>query len=123
MAVDDNAFFLLRTTKDQVAFLHVSWTEWKNLFSFEIYGRYGKLEISGLGGSYGVERIAHYQMEPQMGPPNTVIYEFPMADDSWEQETADFLEDIRLRRRPDPGLRDAMEGLKIVERIYRESRK
>ena len=33
---------------------------WKNTFSFEIYGRNGKLEISGLGGSYGVEKLKHY---------------------------------------------------------------
>src|SRR5262249_11813595 len=103
MPVDDNAFFLLRTAQQRVAFLHVSWTEWKNLFSFEIYGKFGKLEISGLGGSYGLERLAHYQMQPQMGPPDTVIYEFPTPDDSWEWETAEFLEDIRLRRIPRPG--------------------
>ena len=36
-----------------MAQLHASWTEWKNLFSFEVFGRIGKLEITGLGGSYG----------------------------------------------------------------------
>ena len=46
--VEDNAFFLLRTAGGQVASLHASWTEWKNLFSFEIFGRTGKLEIGGL---------------------------------------------------------------------------
>ena len=43
------------------------------MFSFELYGRDGKLDISGLGGSYGVERLAHYRMLPEMGPPETVI--------------------------------------------------
>ena len=42
MPVDDNAFMLLRTATGQTAFLHVSCTEWKNLFSFEIYGRDGQ---------------------------------------------------------------------------------
>src|SRR5206468_1135197 len=64
MPVEDNAFFLLRSAENRVAFLHATWTEWKNLFSFEIYGRFGKLEVSGLGGSYGIERLAHYQMSP-----------------------------------------------------------
>ena len=59
MPVDDNAFLLLRTSKQQSAFLHVSCTEWKNMFSFEIYGKVGKIHIEGLGGSYGVERITH----------------------------------------------------------------
>src|SRR5207253_10178125 len=47
-SVEDNAFFLLETKCREVAFLHASWTEWKNLFSFEICGRLGKLEITGL---------------------------------------------------------------------------
>ena len=38
MAVDDNAFLNLRTADGQTAWLQVSCTEWKNLFSFEIYG-------------------------------------------------------------------------------------
>jgi hypothetical protein len=48
MPVDDNAFLLLKTDDQKAAFLHVSCTEWKNLFSFELYGRNGKLEINGL---------------------------------------------------------------------------
>ena len=79
-----------------MAFLHASWTEWKNLFSFEIAGRVGKLEISGLGGSYGTERLTWYKMSPEMGPPETLAWEYPMADDSWQAENAAFLEDIRL---------------------------
>ena len=73
MPVDDNAFMTLRTAGGQTAFLHVSCTEWKNLFSLEIYGRDGKLAIDGLGGSYGVERLAYYRMLPEMGPPETTI--------------------------------------------------
>ena len=122
MPVEDNAFFLLRTTTDRVACLHASWTEWKNLFSFEVYGRDGKLEVNGLGGSYGVERLAHYRMLPEMGPPETVIYEYPMSDDSWHAEFADFVQDIRLRRVPSPGISDAQEALRIVERVYEVSR-
>jgi hypothetical protein len=43
--VDDNAFLLLKTPRQQAAFLHVSGMEWKNMFSFEIYGRQAKLHI------------------------------------------------------------------------------
>ena len=121
MPVDDNAFLLLKTAKKQVAFLHASCTEWKNTFSFELYGRNGKLQIEGLGGSYGPERLSYYKMLPQMGPPETTVWEFPTADDSWETETAEFLEDIRLQRRPAAGLSDAVAALEIVEKIYRGS--
>jgi predicted dehydrogenase len=120
MPVEDNAFLLLETAAAQIAFLHASWTEWKNLFSFEICGRDGKLEISGLGGSYGTERLTFYKMSPEMGPPETTAWEFPMADNSWETEFAAFLEDIRLKRQPRPGIADAQAALQVVERIYRE---
>lgn len=121
MPVDDNGFMLLKTAKKQAAFLHVSCTEWKNLFSLEIYGKSGKLDLSGLGGSYGVEKITWYRMLSEMGPPETTAWGYPMEDDSWAVEIAEFFEDIRLDREPSASLPDAQAALKIVESIYRES--
>ncbi len=122
MPVDDNAFLLLRHQQDKTAFLHVSCTEWKNLFSMEIYGRDAKLEISGLGGSYGVETLKFYKMLPQMGPPETTIWEYPMADDSWAVELTEFYEDIRLHRRPAAGLPEALAALRVVQTVMKESK-
>jgi predicted dehydrogenase len=121
MPVDDNGFLLLKTAKQQVAFLHASCTEWKNLFSMEICGRDGKLDISGLGGSYGVEKLTWYRMLPEMGPPETTSWEYPMGDDSWAVEIAEFFDDIRLDRVPAAGLGDAHAALEIVETVYRGS--
>jgi predicted dehydrogenase len=121
MPVDDNGFMLLRTATQQVAFLHASCTEWKNLFSWELCGRAGKLQIDGLGGSYGVERLTWYRMLPQMGPPETTSWEYPMADNSWAVEMAEFIEDVRQGREPAVGLRDAIAALRVVSRIYAES--
>jgi predicted dehydrogenase len=121
MRVDDNAFLLLRTADERVAWLHASCTEWKNTFSFELYGKDGKLHVDGLGGSYGTERLAYYRMLPSMGPPETTIWEYPMADDSWEVELGEFLEDVRLRRPSSAGLADAIAALEIVDRIYSAS--
>jgi predicted dehydrogenase len=121
MPVDDNSFYLLRTANNQTAFLHASWTEWKNIFSFEIYGKLAKLEISGLGGSYGVERLSYYRMTPEMGPPETTIFEYPMADDSWKREWQAFLTDIHTQRAPCPGIEDAQAALRVVEEIYRKT--
>lgn len=118
MPVDDNAFLLLRTAREQTAFLHVSCTEWKNLFSLEIYGRHGKLQIDGLGGSYGVERLTFYRMLPEMGPPETTSWEYPRGDQSWELELREFLDDIAQRRTPSPGLAEAHAALAVVKQIY-----
>jgi predicted dehydrogenase len=121
MPVDDNAFLLLRTPRQQAAFLHVSCTEWKNLFSFEIYGRDAKLQIDGLGGSYGVERLTLYKLRPEMGPPDTTIWEYPRGDDSWAMEFSEFLEDVRLGRTPSASITDARAALAIVEDVHRQS--
>ncbi len=121
MPVDDNAFLSLRTAQGKTAWLHVSCTEWKNLFSFEIYFRQAKLHVEGLGGSYGLERLTYYQMLPEMGPPDTIIYEFPRGDDSWAIELNEFIEDIRLGRTPSPGLAEGKRTLEIVEQIYQKS--
>lgn len=121
MPVDDNAFLLLKTSQQHVAFLHVSCTEWKNLFSLELYGRNAKLHVEGLGGSYGLERLAYYKMLPEMGPPETTIWEYPRGDDSWAMEFAEFLDDIRLKRTPSASLADAQAALAIVEKVYKDS--
>lgn len=121
MPVDDNAFLTLKTVNKQTAFLHVSCTEWKNTFSFELYGRNGKLQIDGLGGSYGVERLTWYKMLPEMGPPETTTWEYPMADDSWLVEMREFLDDIKLNRKPAAGLTDAIAVLDVVDKVYLES--
>ena len=120
MPVEDNAFLSLRTAAGQTAWLHVSCTEWKNIFSLEIYGHVGKLHIEGLGGSYGVERLSYYSMRPELGPPDTTIWEFPSADTSWSLEMKAFLEDIELGRTPVPGLQEAAATLQVVERFYEQ---
>jgi predicted dehydrogenase len=120
-AVDDNAFMMLGTAKGQIAFLHASSTEWKNTFSMEIYGKVGKLHIDGLGGSYGLEKLTWYQMTPEMGPPVTTAWEYPMADDSWAAEFGEFLDEIRAKRSPSRGLHDALAALEVVKKIYLES--
>lgn len=121
MPVDDNAFLSLRTAENQTAWLQVSCSEWKNMFSFEIYGRDAKLHIEGLGGSYGMEKLFYYKMLPEMGPPETTVWEYPRGDSSWKLEMQAFEEDIRLSREPIPGLAEAKASLEVVKDIYRKS--
>lgn len=118
MPVDDNGFLLLETETKQTAFLQVSCTEWKNMFSLEIYGRDGKLDIAGLGGSYGVERLTYYKMLPEMGPPETVSWEYPQADRSWDREIDAFVRTIEGEDCGAPTLRDARAALAVVETVY-----
>jgi len=123
MEVDDNTFLSLRTAAGQTAWLHASCTEWKNLFSFEIFGRDGKIQIDGLGGSYGTERLTFYKMLPQMGPPETTCWEYPRGDESWACEIREFMRDIAEDRTPSPSIADAAKALEIVRTICRKSQK
>jgi predicted dehydrogenase len=121
MPVEDNGFLALRTAYGQSAWLHASCTEWKNLFCFEIFGRDGKLQVDGLGGSYGVERLSHYRMLPQMGPPETTIWEYPGEDRSWHDEFAHFVQCVSTGRAPQGGLNDALAALEVVGEVYRQA--
>ena len=118
MPVEDNGFVLLKTRLGQVAWLHASWTEWKNLFSFEVFGRHGKLQVDGLGGSYGLERLTHYRMRPEMGPPEATGWEYPGEDYSWRDEYASFVEATRGRATANATLEDAAAALDIVQAAY-----
>ena len=106
----------------QVAWLHASCSEWKNTFSFEIYGKEAKLHIEGLGGSYGVERLYYYKMLPQMGPPETTIFEYPGEDRSWQVEWQHTVQCIQQKKQPVGNMDDALQTLRVIDQLYAVSR-
>lgn len=118
MPVEDNAFLLLRTPRDQVAWLHASWTEWKNTFCFEIAGRDGKLQVDGLGGSYGTERLTYYRMLPEMGPPDVEEWSWPGADGSWRTEWDQFAAAVEAGAPVRSTIEGARAALTIVSQAY-----
>jgi len=65
-----------------------------------------------------VERLYHYQMRPEMGPPDTVIYEYPGADASWQREWLDFSAAVQSGGVVSGGLEDALAALRVVDAIY-----
>ena len=122
MSVEDNAFLTLKTNSNKVAFLHVSWTEWKNIFSFEIFCSLGKIDICGIGGSYGQEQLILYKMSKKMGIPKQKKWKFKLEDVSWRKEINEFYDDITYNRKPASNLNDAYQTFKIINKIYRDSK-
>tara|TARA_A100001011_G_C14290687_1_gene836053 strand:+ start:1076 stop:2056 length:981 start_codon:yes stop_codon:yes gene_type:complete len=122
MSVEDNAFMTLRNSNNNVAFLHASCTEWKNTFSFEIFGQNGKILIDGLGGSYGIEKITLYKMLPEMGPPLTESWEFPFPDMSWEAECKLVIKNIKANIKSESDIDNAISVMKVVEKLYKENK-
>ena len=122
MSVEDNAFLTLKTRSNKIAFLHVSWTEWKNMFSFEIFCKFGKLDINGWGGSYGREQLTLYKMSKKMGIPKQKNWKFKLQDVSWKTEINEFYDDIIYNRKPTANLNDAHQLHKIINKIYKDSK-
>ena len=118
MEVEDNVFMSLKNKSGNIAFLQASCTEWKNMFSMEIYGHTGKIEISGLGRSYGLETLTFYKMLPEMGPPITEYWNFPEPDDSWAVEMGEFLDDILTGSNKSGNLDSSLEVLRVIGEIY-----
>ena len=120
--VEDNAFALFRAVGGQTMSLHASWTEWKNLFSFEIFGEEGHLLIDGLGGSYGAERLTIGRRNMKGGPPEEEVESFAGPDDSWALEWEEFTDAIIEGRQPLANGRDGLAALVAVEAVYESAR-
>jgi predicted dehydrogenase len=119
--VEDNAFCLLRTKKGQVASIHVSWTQWKNHFSFELCGKDGYIKVEGLGGSYGVEK-ATLGKRAFLEPFREEIIEYRGGDRSWSEEWQEFAAAIKEDREPLGNGHDGYEAVRIAHLVYEATR-
>jgi len=126
IGVEDNAFALLRNKEGQVAMLHSSATQWKHLFSLEIFLSEGYLEVNGILSStrsYGRETLimARRQFGGEgyaLGNPREEIMYFDQ-DHSWAREVAEFADCILHDRPVTVGTsEDALRAMELVYRIY-----
>jgi predicted dehydrogenase len=119
--VEDNAVVVLgHPDRGPWTVFHASWTEWKNLFCLEIFCRTAKLQVDGLAGSYGPQRLSIYAMKPELGPPDLETIDFPADDESWRLEWREFADAIHhADGRPLAGdLESAVYGWACVEAAY-----
>ena len=151
MDVEDNAFALFKTGKGQTASMHTTWTQWKNRFTFEVFGEAGYLIVDGLGSSYGTETLkigkrklvngysllAHsLENLPNLpnqqitnnvlphyggGAPDEEVIEFSGPDVSWNEEWKEFTAAIREKREPLGNGQDGLEANRMIEAVYRSA--
>jgi predicted dehydrogenase len=120
---EDNAALILggrHGRTDPWAMLHVTWTEWKNLFSLEIYCRTAKIQVDGLVRSYGSQTLRIYRMSPELGPPDLEEVAYGPEDTSWTREWEHFAAAIDAGdgRRLNGDLGDALYAWTQVEAAY-----
>lgn len=118
---EDNAFVLLRTADGRIAQFHTSWTQWKNRFTFEVFGRNGYVRVEGLGGSYGPERLEVGRRRTEGGPPEIEIFDFPGPDRSWQAEWQEFAAAIREGRQPLANGEDGFQAMRLIAAIYQSA--
>lgn len=125
-SVEDNVYAILRNKTHQIAMLHSSSTLWKHTFYLMIVLDEGYLELKGIHSgtmSYGKESlvIGKRQFENEtfaLGNPREEIIYFD-KDNSWDQETNDFLNHIIMNTSVVHGdSQDALAVMRIIEHIY-----
>jgi predicted dehydrogenase len=122
--VEDNAALILGDGEGRTgpwAMLHVTWTEWKNLFSLEVYCRTAKLQVDGLVRSYGPQVLRIHRMSPELGPPELEERSYGSEDLSWRREWEHFRAAIADGRELLGGLDDAHYAWSAVEQAYASS--
>jgi len=122
--IEDNVFAIFRNKKGQVASLHSTMTQWRHLFSFEIFLERGYITINGLktsSNSYGDEimTVAKNRSLPPAAMWTDEEKQVFHVDTSWKKEMATFVDAIRLDKPVSVGnTKDAYKLMKLTERIY-----
>lgn len=116
--VEDNAFAIVKMQTGATGSLHVSWTNWKNIFSFEVFGDKGSLTINGLGGSYGPETLEWSRRKSEGGRPDIESFSFPEHDISWREEWKEFRSAVVDQRPPQGSGIDGLEANRVIAMMY-----
>lgn len=119
--LEDNAFVTFRNQKGQITNIHSSILQWKNHFSFEVFGTEGYAIANGLGGSYGVEKAILGRRDP-VAPFSENIIEYRGEDKSWLLEWQDFEDSINKGYQPFGSGKDGYEAIRLVFAAYQSQK-
>ena len=123
--VEDNVFAIFRNSKSgSCASVHSTMTQWRYLFSLEVFLEGGALILNGLktsSGAYGDENLAikrnhsHLQ-DGRFESEEHIVYH---TDTSWQSEIDHFFECIEMNQDVQYGTSmDALTVMRMIDRIY-----
>ena len=120
-SAEDNGFCLMETDQGQSAQIHISWTQWVNVFEMEIFGKEGYLRLEGRDGHYGRQRLIWGKRRQDHGRPEEVSFDFPAQDQSWDLEWLEFCSAIEQHREPSGSAADGLRAQQLVEAAYKSA--
>lgn len=124
--VEDNAYVMLKNTRQQIASLHSSTTLWRHTFQLDIILENGYMVVDGLlsrTGSYGRERliVGRRQFEDEaaaLGNPAEEVTYFD-RDLSWDLEVNEFIKCIDNNTPVTiSSSQDALKIMELIEKAY-----
>ena len=126
--IEDNVFAIFRNSKSGLcASLHSTMTQWRYLFSLELFLEKGSLILNGLktsSGAYGEEILTiRENSEPFIAGMSSKEKKYEFNEDfSWESEISYFIKSINENKEPLIGnCNDALILMKTLEKIYKEN--
>ena len=124
--VEDNAFVILKNSKNKMsASLHSTMTQWRHLFSLEVFLEKGHMILNGLittSMSYGEEilSIAINSSESPAVFDNEVITKYT-DNNSWRYEVEHFIDAIDKNKPISIGNSgDALQLMNVIDKIYEQ---
>lgn len=117
--LEDNAMAIMTFKNNCIASIHTSWTQWKNQFTFEIFGELGSAIVKGLGGSYGSETFILHQRNLNGGAPEITEEVFFSEDLSWKLEWEDFVSGIKNNGAYHSQPQESIRVMSVLEALYR----
>lgn len=124
--VEDNVFATFRRRDGLVASLHSTMTQWRHLFSFEIFLEKGCIVINGLltpSGTYGEEAmsIAENRTSAPTATWDGVEQIRFKVDNSWQYEVESFFNVIEQDAPVSVGTsQDALKLMRLMDKIYQD---
>jgi predicted dehydrogenase len=127
--IEDNVFATMRNRKTGLtASLHSTMTQWRHLFSFEVFLERGYMVLNGLktgSGTYGNEELVVARNRSAAPAAlwedeERILYD---VDPSWSFEAQHFFEAIRTNSLPRYGTSEnAWAVMDLIDRIYEHDR-
>lgn len=125
--VEDNVFAILKNKKGQTASLHSTMTQWRYLFSLEIFLSQGYVVVNGLlskSGRYGPERLDYaVNRTPSPMAAHSEVHSLTFnTDNSWKMEIQEFYDAVIGKQPVQIGTTaDALKLMQTIEMIYKDA--